>query len=239
MKIISFIKIVISISCAIFFVSLPLSSKIFAQNKITINGSQPSEQDSTQEGTDKEDPLVEDSAENLQTTNSEPVINDTQLLRAEFKQYTQDPSSKIIKFEMILQANVNSDRVRATWTITGDSEYVNKSQQERVFSIQAGQTYVLPLEVRPLKPIEGQSYGVTEVFGRAEVFGVDSNAIATVRKNYASNINQEVLPLTPEYNQQKTLTTVIDVGKIAALILLASFLTMIGFRKFVKWYKKD
>src|SRR5260221_14128550 len=75
-------------------------------------------------------------------------ISDVEGLRAEFKQDVEDPSTKIVKFTMVLKSNIDSDRVRITWTtlgpnfITQDNPYVIQSNVAiGNIVIAKGQTY--------------------------------------------------------------------------------------------------
>jgi len=171
--------------------------------------------------------------EQLRTVGEEAEIIDMVGLRADFKQNTQDPSSKIVRFEMLLTSNVQSDRVKVQWGIRGDSSYVDESQREIDFSVEPGRTYSIPLEVIPL------SNGITEVYGRAQVFGAESNLVATVRKNYASNINREILPLTDEYKSALTQNTIQNILIYIVILIVAAVLGVIGLKEFAKWYKRD
>ena len=167
-------------------------------------------------------------------------ISDVEGLRAEFKQDVEDPSTKIVKFTMVLKSNIDSDRVRITWTtlgpnfITQDNPYVIQSNVAiGNIVIAKGQTYNIPITIGILGD------GVNELVGKAEAFKADSTYIVTVRKNYATNADSEVLPITDQYNSVKTGNTiknVLIVVLIVAAILTAGFF---GLKAFLKWLDKD
>jgi hypothetical protein len=163
----------------------------------------------------------------------EVEITDVQSLKADFKQYTQDPDSKIVKFEMILTSQINSDRLRITWTVSGISKPVDDNQLTTVLDIKAGQTYTIPIEVTPT------GYGVSEVYGKAQAFGADSNVIATVRKNYASNEMGEILPITDDYKNKKLFNLVFSIIKLILILVFVFIGIFFGFKKFTKWYNAN
>jgi len=179
------------------------------------------------------DPLTDTEEDKLFEEDRPAEITDVQALRAEFKQYTQDPSSKIAKFEMILKSNIDSDRIRVTWTIKGVSNAVNEAQLNLTLGVKKGGVYTLPVEVVPI------TTGVTEIYGKAQAFGADANVVATVRKNFASNSNGEILPLTEDFNSKKNMNLIINILKIVFVVLLLSMIGLFALKKAKVWYKKD
>lgn len=180
------------------------------------------------------------SAQDLTTQSQSPQIQDVEGLRAEFKEYTQDPATRKIKYEMILKSNIDSDRVRITWTTTGANVFepqpgytIEGTVARGNVSIKKGQTYSIPIEIT----VTGEA--VNELFGRAEAFLASSTYVATVRKNYASNAEGEVLPLTDQYNQAKTQNLILNV----LVIIIAVVLILVGLytalKLFLKWLDKD
>jgi uncharacterized protein YneF (UPF0154 family) len=154
-------------------------------------------------------------------------------LRATFSHETQDPSSKEIKFIMTLESDIDSDRVKVTWDVAGNSALVDRSKEEDDIVIESGAIYTIPVTIRPV----GQ--GVTELFGKVEAFEPDGTQIVTVRKNFATNAAGEMLPISDEYSQAKVLNTVFNIAKIIVIFVLAVVFGFIGFKFFVKWLKKD
>ncbi|MEO6729547.1 MAG: hypothetical protein ABIM99_06525 [Candidatus Dojkabacteria bacterium] len=147
-------------------------------------------------------------------------IKDFDGLRAEFKQETQDPDSKNITFNMILKSNINSDRVRIDWTLSGTSKLLNDKDKTKTLSIKQGETYTIPITITPT------SEGVTEIYGTAQSVNVDSSFLVTVRKNFAFNNSLEVLPITSEYTTARTLSIV---KSIVLVLLVASAILGFGF----------
>lgn len=179
-------------------------------------------------------------AQDLTTQSQSPVIQDVDGLRAEFKEYTQSPATKKVKYEMVIKSNIDSDRVRIAWTVTGPSAFeaqdnysIDGNTARRNISIRKGQTYVIPIEVTVA------TEGITELFGRVEAFLAESTYIATVRKNFASNKEGEVLPLSNEYNQAKTMNTILNI--VVILIAVAAILAALFYviKLFIKWLDKD
>lgn len=171
--------------------------------------------------------------EELSKEDEPAVVQNSQALTVEFVQNAQSPSSKIARFEMILTANETSNRVRVTWEVRGSSIAVEEEQIVRNFRVEAGQTYTIPIDVRPV------NQGVTEVYGVARMFGVDSSSVTTVRKNFATNENQEILPTTDEYRQAKLLGTIWDISKIIIFIIVLVFGGFFGLKAFARWYNTD
>lgn len=180
------------------------------------------------------------SAQDLTTQNQTPQIQDVDGLRAEFKEYTQDPATKKIKYEMILHSNIDSDRVRITWTTTGanvfdpqDAYTIVGTSARGDIAIKKGQTYSIPIVVT----VTGS--GVNELFGKAEAFLAQSTYIATVRKDYASNESAEVLPLTDQYNQAKTQNTILNVVLIIVIVVVILASLFFALKLFLKWLDRD
>lgn len=179
-------------------------------------------------------------AQDLTTQSQQPEIQDVEGLRASFKEYTQSPATRKVKYEMILKSNIDSDRVRITWTTIGanifepQSGYTVEGTTARGnISIRKGQTYTIPIEVT----VTGEA--INELFGKAEAFLAESTFIATVRKNYASNAEGEVLPLTAEYNQAKTQNTILNVIVIILVVVIILLSLFFALKLFLKWLDKD
>jgi len=168
----------------------------------------------------------------LQTENEQATIEDVEGLRAEFKEYTQDPDSKIVKYEMILNSNIDSDRVKITWTLRGVSSFVDKTQASKNITVQKGKTYAISIEVLP------SGKGVTELVGKSEAFTVNGSFIATVRKNFATNADQEVLPFTEAYTTAKRISTIKSLVITSLLLIAAAAAAFFGYKKFKVWLSK-
>jgi hypothetical protein len=160
-------------------------------------------------------------------------VQNSQALTAEFIQYTQSPSSKVARFEMVLTANETSNRVRVTWEVRGSSIAVKEEQLVMNFRVEKGLTYTIPIDIKPV------NQGVTEVYGVARMFGVDSSSVTTVRKNFATNENLEILPLTDEYKQSKLLGTVWNIAKIIILLVVVILGGFFGLKGFARWYNTN
>lgn len=162
-----------------------------------------------------------------------PVIEDVPGLRAEFRQYIQDPDSKQIKFEMILHSGIDSDRVRINWTLIGSSQFVDQTQAIRTISVQAGKSYSIPITVTP------SGYGVSELRVKAEAFKAANSYLVSIRKNYGSNSSREILPITAQYNQVKIIALVKTLLTVILVLMIVVFMALVGFKRFVRWLNRD
>ncbi len=182
----------------------------------------------------------------LLNTNQTPSIEDVDGLRAEFKQYMQDPETKNIKFEMILKSTINSDRVKVTWTIKGDvSLFVDENLKAQSFSVKKGETYTIPIVINTT------GIGITELQGKAEAFGTESTYLVTITKNIISNTEGEVassvekkgntviINLPDDYLTAKTLMYVKNAALILGIVILALVFGLIGVKKFIQWLNKE
>ncbi|MDQ6984778.1 MAG: hypothetical protein Q9M91_04305 [Candidatus Dojkabacteria bacterium] len=169
----------------------------------------------------------------LREENIDAVIDDIPGLRAEFFQKTQDPKSKEIEFGIKLTSRVTSDKVRVTWTLDGKSAFKYPQSSVSVTSIEDGGEYILPITIIPT----GQ--GITELIGKIESFELNNSFVVTVRKNYASNIDGEILPITDEYKSAKTTNLIRTVGIVAVTLIIAAVFATYGLKKFLKWYDRD
>jgi hypothetical protein len=153
-------------------------------------------------------------------------------IATDLKEYTQNPENKIIRYELILNSEARSDNVRITWTLTGNSTTNEVKSKVVKASIEEDKTYTFPLEVLP----SGQ--GSSEVAAKVEVFQVDGTLTSTVRTNFATNQYSEKLPLTDEYNQSKTLSTIKNVVLTVTTVVIVVTAGYFGFKQIQKWYKK-
>lgn len=172
-------------------------------------------------------------SQDTSNTDQPAEIKDFDGLKAEFKQETQDPESKNARFDMILHSNINSDRVKVEWTVSGSSQLVNDADKRTDLDIRQGQTYTIPVTIRPL------GEGVTEVYGTAQSVNVDSSFLVTVRKNFVTDKDAQILPLTTEYQSAKNLSVVKNI--VLTLLIVAAVLGLIylGFRRLTKYLKAE
>ncbi|MEP7104036.1 MAG: hypothetical protein ABI721_04990 [Candidatus Dojkabacteria bacterium] len=173
------------------------------------------------------------SAQDTINTDIPAEIKDFEGLRAEFKQQIQDPESKNVTFTMVLKSNINSDRVKIEWSVTGASKIVNQSEQRKNLDIKEGQTYNISITVTPT------GEGVSEVYGTAQSVNVDSSFLVTVRKNFGSNNDLEVLPISTEYQSAKTFVAIKNIVIVVVLIGIGVALAFLGFRRLVKYLKSE
>lgn len=169
-------------------------------------------------------------------SNTEQNIEDTATsadFTAELIQQTQDPGSKEITFIMRLTSQITASRVQITWELTGGSVFTDTYPSTGLLAVQAGQTYNLPIRIRPT------ASNVTELFGSARAVLADGDKIATVRINFATNAQAEILPLTDEYLAARTeyrlVSTIQTVGIVTGVIVVGGFILL----RFMKYLNRD
>jgi len=173
------------------------------------------------------------SQNNLEKNNTPAEVKDVEGFRADFKQNTQDPDTKIVKFEMILKSNIDSDRVEINWEVDGVSVFKDKGKKNLKTSIQGGKTYDIPIELI----VAGS--GITELRGKAEAFKADSSFLITVRKDFATNSNLEILPISQDYSTAKNVSLIKNIIVILVIVGIILFIGLIALKRFVKWLNKD
>lgn len=174
--------------------------------------------------------------ENAVTQNMDEISE----LKAELITQIQDPVSKIVEFNLKLNSNIDSDRVKLTWTSTGPNTYaegqnyslagLNASGELR---ISKGQSYSVPVSLK----IHGS--GVNELIGKVEIFLTEGTKVVTVRTNFGSNTDGEVLPITEAYTQAKNLNTVKNIVTIIVIIIFVLISGYFGLKRFLKWLDSD
>ncbi len=166
-------------------------------------------------------------------------IKDVPGLKAELKQYVQDPKSKAVKFEMILTSNVDSDRVRIVWEVKGKSKFAPNSRTTYQTKIAKGGKYSIPIEVIPASGPNSTEIGVSELFGKVEAFELGESFVVTVRKNFASTSDGEILPITDDYRAAKRNQTLMSIGFYIILALAIVGGSAIAIKIFLKWFRED
>lgn len=168
-----------------------------------------------------------------QVEDQAPIIQNSEGLRSTFVQNVQDPNSKTVVFDMVVESTISSDRVRVTWEKNGNSIFTETYPLTYTTSVQTGQTHVYSIELQVI------GAGVTELIGTVRVSDLEGSAITTVRKNFVSNEEGEILPITDEYRQAKLNSQIVSVLVWVLVLIIFFGLSFFGFRKFMIWYKKD
>ena len=165
-----------------------------------------------------------------------PEITDVEGLRAEFKQYIQSAENREIKFEMILKSNLDSDRVKITWSLTtlsgNGAIFVNPAQTIKYITIKKGETYTFPITILPT------GKGVVELLGKAQSFKAGESFTVTAKKEFATNIQQEILPITSEFRSQKLLVMLKNFLIFVVLVVAGIYLLLKGSKWFKRWLNK-
>lgn len=177
--------------------------------------------------------ILNPEAQDSKQVDKPPVIEDSPELKIDFKQNTQDPETKKVKFEITVTSNFTSDRVRIDWKVSGASKPVNESELTITrTTIRNGVPQTYSIEVIPTR------VGISEVFAKVTAVKVDGNVISTVRKNYVSNNNQEVLPIPDEYRQKQLINLIIKIIIYLAIGVVILFLGFFGLILFKRWLNK-
>jgi hypothetical protein len=202
-------------------------------------------------------------------TEREVEIEDVEGLRVELNQYTQDPHSKRVKFEMVLLPTVNSDRVRITWEISGTSTVPDVDEMDAYLTTQTpegkkskskisylkavseyGKTYVVYGNSSEFKVTSGNiyyieiyviptGYGLSELVGRAEAFRAEGNLIVSASKLYGSNATGEILPITDDYKKAKNINLVTQILKALGGTVIVLLILFVAAKWFIKWLNRD
>lgn len=178
------------------------------------------------------------------------TIKDVEGLRAELTQLSQDPESKYIRFELKLSSAIYSERVKVTWSVSGQSIFVNNVEKERDFVVEEGKTYIIPVTLLPTKINEtlakAQPYAATEILATVESFGAGATFVITARKNFASNSEGEYVTvvdgkigLPKEYSNAKNLIFFRNIGIIILAVSIGLFLGYKFLKRFIKWLNKN
>lgn len=171
-----------------------------------------------------------------QESSEDAVKDEITEMQVELSSETQDPVSKNVKFNLTLNSNIDSDRVKITWTSTGPNNYtagqnylVNGFDASGEIRIKKGQTYSVPINIT----IYG--FGVNELIGKVEIVLPEGTKVLTVRTNFGSNAEGEVLPLTEEYTQAKNLNNIKNIVTWIIGIILTLIIGFFALKKFLKW----
>jgi hypothetical protein len=152
---------------------------------------------------------------------------------AKLIQRTQNPANKTIIFIMEIHSNIKSDRVLINWEIKGEAIITDTYPQKGILIVAPENTYNIPIEIKP-----GPD-SVVELYGKAEAFLVDGTKITTVRKNFLTNSESEILPLTEEYLKAKRKHQIITLIRNIAITVTVLILTGFGVKKFLNYLKRD
>lgn len=124
--------------------------------------------------------------------NPKTEIFSSEGLRIDLVEGIQDPETKIIIFEMILQSDIDSDRVLINWNLSGNARFQDPAERRKNISIRKNERYTIPISIVPVGVGEN-GVGISEVVGEAEAFFVNSSIVSSVRKRFFSNIDSEVV----------------------------------------------
>lgn len=176
----------------------------------------------------------------INAQNEEQLTDEITELKTELIMNTQDPATKVVRFILKLTSNIDSDRVKLTWTSSGPNNYtpgqnyqLNGLNASGELRIRKGQTYNIPVDLT----IYGQ--GVNEIIGKVEIVLTEGTKILTVRSNYGSNAEGEVLPLTDAYIQAKNLNNIKNIAIIVVLLAAILIAGYFGLKRFIKWLDSD
>jgi len=183
-------------------------------------------------------------------TNTETQINNSEGLRIDLIQNVQDPDTKIVRFDMVINSGIDSDRVLVTWTIIGNCRFLNPNKAKQALSVKKGGTYVVSVDVIPTG-ITQDGFGVSEIIGKAEAFFVNTSIVSSLRKKFFSNFQGEIIILKTKSDGQQVVEppdeylNAVNIRNIrnillGILIILVAFAVIffLGY-KFLKYLNKD
>lgn len=177
--------------------------------------------------------ILDPEAPESEQVDKAPEIEDSPELKIDFKQHTQDPETKIIKFEITVTPNFTSDRVRIDWSVSGTSKPVDESALSipRI-TLKEGVPQKFSIEVIPTR------LGISEVLAKVTAVKVDGSIISTARKNYVTTDDKEVLPITDEYRQRQLTNLITKIIIYVVIAIFALFGGFFGLRWFIRWLNK-
>lgn len=177
--------------------------------------------------------VLDPSAPESEQVDVAPEIEDTNDLKIDFKQFTQDPETKIAKFEMTVMPTFDSDRVQINWIVSGTSKPVDETKLEiKRTTIKKGGSYKFSIEVKPT------GLGISEVYGKVTAVKVDGSIVSTVRKNFVTSKDLDILPITNEYKTAQTTNLIVRIVTIIVIVLVAVVGGLFGLRWFIRWLNK-
>lgn len=179
---------------------------------------------------------------------SKQIIN-AKGLRIDLKENTQDPETKIVRLDMIIYSDIDSDRVKITWTLKGNARFVNEKERIQAISIRKNNVYKISVNIIPTG-VNNEGFGVTEVLGDIEAFFVNTSVVASARKIIFSNINGEVIVLKErngesiveppdEYLNAKNLINIRNILTAIIVIFVISATGFFGYKAFIKYLNTD
>jgi len=183
-------------------------------------------------------------------TNTETQINNAEGLRIDLVQNVQDPDTKVVRFDMIINSGIDSDRVLVTWTIIGNCRFLNPDKSKQALSVKKGGTYVVSIDIIPTG-ITQDGFGVSEIIGKAEAFFVNTSVVSSLRKKFFSNFQGEIIILKTKNDGQQVVeppdeylnaVNMRNIRNIVTIIMIISIVIAIAFflgYRFLKYLNKD
>lgn len=155
-------------------------------------------------------------------------IEDVEGLDLQLIRNTQDPGTKDIKFDLIINSRLTSDRVQVKWLVSGSSEVV---QGESVInlSLSENQTVSQSITIRP------REFGTTSIKAFVEAFQIDGTRIASASQLIGTYPDGEVFPPTENHELAKTLYTVRLIATVASAIMGGIVGLFIAYKLFRNW----
>jgi hypothetical protein len=176
--------------------------------------------------------LAQEEEPNVNEVDQKVVIEDVEGLRINMVQNIQDPGSKKIKFDVIIDSAINSDRVEVNWAINGQS-VLDEGNAKEVLKVTANSQTTHSVIVNPV------GFGVTRVKVIIQAFEIDGTRVATAAKAFVTDKERSLL--VPDAQQQLA-NNIYVVRNVAAVILgIVVILSVIylGYSYFRSWLESD
>jgi hypothetical protein len=141
---------------------------------------------------------------------------------------TQSPDTKHVTYHLKIVPNISSDRVEIEWAMVGASELVTPIKKKNLV-VEKG---VAVTETFTIKP---RVFGKTEVRAEVRAVAAANDYTVAARDEFASNNEGEIIPLSPDYQQAKTIFQIKQVVTIVAIIAIIAGIGYLAYRRFKKW----
>lgn len=185
----------------------------------------------------------------LADTTLETKVNDAKNLRLFLYQHTQNPQDKSIKFDLVINSQITSDRVQLTWFISdGPSQYLQIENQQIVqvktikqdITLESGKQYTFSQLLQPL------NRGTTQLLVQVESYSASGRVLATVSKPVwtDASINALVLSegklvISNEYRLAQYLNYLRIFAIAGIIIVVIYYLAVWGYNWLTTWLKRD
>lgn len=150
----------------------------------------------------------------------------------------QNFPAKEITLKIVIKPEINIARAQLTW-IFNDRIFVIQGATSEILNLKAGEEVVLYKTFDTKRIFSFNEKNKYEIGVRVTGVAFDKNYLSTRKVSFSINNEFEVLPLLPEYQQQKTIINTIYwlLGIILAGIII--WLIILAIKKFIAYLNSD